>query len=96
MSLGSTIKELRVTKKWTQEQLADEIGKITGTTPTKSNVAQWEHDRISPSPDRIKAIAKLSNTDMTTFVADKTNSNEALVRIEQKLDFIIEQLKNKS
>ena len=50
MSIGSTIKQLRIARKITQEQLASNLG------ITSKAVSQWECDRTSPDISQIPAL----------------------------------------
>jgi|GEM_PF-675526 len=50
MSIGSTIKKLRISKKLTQEELASHLG------ITSKAVSQWECDRTSPDISQIPAL----------------------------------------
>ena len=50
MSIGATIKQLRVARKITQEQLASNLG------ITSKAVSQWECDRTSPDISQIPAL----------------------------------------
>ena len=50
MSIGATIKQLRLSKKLTQEELAANLG------ITSKAVSQWECDRTSPDISQIPAL----------------------------------------
>ena len=50
MSIGATIKELRIARKLTQEELASHLG------ITAKAVSQWECDRTSPDISQIPAL----------------------------------------
>lgn len=50
MSIGATIKQLRIARKLTQEQLASNLG------ITSKAVSQWECDRTSPDISQIPAL----------------------------------------
>jgi len=50
MSIGATIKQLRIARKITQEQLASNLG------ITSKAVSQWECDRTSPDVSQIPAL----------------------------------------
>ncbi len=50
MSIGSTIKQLRIARKITQEELASQLG------ITSKAVSQWECDRTSPDISQIPAL----------------------------------------
>ena len=52
MSIGATIKQLRIARKLTQEQLASNLG------ITSKSVSQWECDRTSPDISQIPALCK--------------------------------------
>jgi len=50
MSIGATIKQLRITRKLTQEELASHLG------ITSKAISQWECDRTSPDISQIPAL----------------------------------------
>ena len=50
MSIGATIKQLRISRKLTQEELASHLG------ITSKAVSQWECDRTSPDISQIPAL----------------------------------------
>lgn len=50
MSIGTTIKQLRISRKLTQEQLASNLG------ITSKAISQWECDRTSPDISQIPAL----------------------------------------
>lgn len=54
--IGRRIKEIRLEKGMTTK----EFGKLFGATD--SNVTSWEKGRTSPTPERLKAIAKIGDT----------------------------------
>ena len=52
MSIGTTIKNLRLARKLTQEELASQLG------ITSKAVSQWECDRTSPDISQIPALCR--------------------------------------
>lgn len=55
--IGLTIKELRKSKKITQKQLAEKIGKV------ESTVRMWELGKNKPQPDSLKKLAEVLEVD---------------------------------
>lgn len=49
--LGERIKQLRVSREWTQGELADRIG------TTKHVISTWERGKANPNPEQIIALA---------------------------------------
>ena len=73
MSIGTTIKQLRIARKLTQEELAVELG------ITSKAVSQWECERTSPDISQIPALCsffqisadELLNIDLQKFEEEK-------------------------
>lgn len=94
MSLGSNIRDIRKSKHLTQEQFGIKISDLTGgNPPSKGNVAAWENDKISPTFERMEAIAKIGNTDLKALGYSSDNIGDTLKRIEDKLDILLENKK---
>ena len=53
MSIGSTIKQLRIARKITQEQLASNLG------ITSKAVSQWECDRTAPDISQLPTLCHI-------------------------------------
>lgn len=53
MSVGSNIKQLRLKKDMTQQELADRLGL------TQNNVTRWESDGATPNVIMAKQIANI-------------------------------------
>lgn len=53
MSVGSNIKQLRLKKDMTQQELADRLGL------TQNNVTRWERDGATPNVIMVKQIANI-------------------------------------
>lgn len=49
--LGERIKQMRVSREWTQEELANRIG------TTKHVISNWERGKANPDPEQIIALA---------------------------------------
>ncbi len=60
--IGRRIKEIRLEKGMTTK----EFGKLFGATD--SNVTSWEKGRTSPTPERLKAIAKIGDTTVEELI----------------------------
>jgi transcriptional regulator with XRE-family HTH domain len=65
----NVLRKIREREGWTQQQLADCIGK------DRSLIAKIECEDASPSVDTAKAIGKALSVDWTIFFADKCESN---------------------
>jgi transcriptional regulator with XRE-family HTH domain len=52
-SLGKRLRQERELRHWTQEQLAEHIGRSV------PSINRWEHDRAEPQPDALKQLAAL-------------------------------------
>jgi len=50
-SLGSKIKELRMGRNLTQDELAIKLNDMFGTTINKSMISKWENNKEDPSLD---------------------------------------------
>lgn len=77
--IGRRIKEIRLEKGMTTK----EFGKLFGATD--SNVTSWEKGRTSPTPERLKAIAKIGDTTVEELIS---NSKK-----EYALKYALERLK---
>lgn len=64
MSIGKKLKELRYEKKLSQEALAGQ------SELTKSSISQMENDRLSPSLNTLRKIAKALGVRITYFFED--------------------------
>ncbi len=53
MTFGQKLKSARKSKKYTQKQLADEIG------AKHNSVSDWENDKNRPDPDTIESICEV-------------------------------------
>ena len=95
MSLGEKIKDIRIKNGWTLEQFGDKIGELTtSNTPIKGNIANWEHNKSQPSPERLKAIASLGNVPVSELLLETASPSktvqEQLQEINSKLDLILQ------
>ena len=69
--IGRRIKEIRLEKGMTTK----EFGKLFGATD--SNITSWEKGRTSPTPERLKAIAKIG--DMTVEELLNWSKNDVII-----------------
>ncbi len=53
VSLGKRLRQERELRQWTQEELAEKIGRSV------PSINRWEHDRAEPQPDALKALTAL-------------------------------------
>lgn len=60
--IGLTIKELRKSKKITQKQLAEKIGKV------ESTVRMWELGKNNPQPDSLKKLSEVLEVDYSELM----------------------------
>lgn len=90
MNLGDRIKELRQNRSWTQDELAQMVGK------DRSNIASYETGRSVPHIDTISAIADLFKVSVdylvgrvsdafATFKSDSDLSPEEEERLQKFL-----------
>jgi transcriptional regulator with XRE-family HTH domain len=76
LSLGKRLKELRNEKKLSQEALANNSG------VTKSSISQMENDRLSPSINTLRKIAKALEVRITYFFEEEEKPD--YIRIVRK------------
>lgn len=85
MSVGDRIKELRVSKKLTQSELADAVGL------TYIQIGRYEKHKSNPSADVLQKIAEilstttdyLMNGSMDALIASKLTDKELLDQFKQ-------------
>ena len=73
MFLNIKIKEARIEKKMTQQQLADELTKLNRKT-SNTAIANWESGLNSPDVETLQLICKILDKDGNYFF-DFSNSN---------------------
>lgn len=79
-SPGMRIKKIRVENSMTQQQFADVLNELTGTTTIlKGSVNNWEHDRNLPNKKRLGAIAHLGNTSVSSIVSGRSFGEKILI-----------------
>lgn len=68
--LGNKIKQIRVDRKETLEQFAENIAKVSGNSikTTKSNVSKWEKGLNVPNDIAIQSIAKLGGMSIDELI----------------------------
>ncbi|MDR1708596.1 MAG: helix-turn-helix domain-containing protein [Candidatus Accumulibacter sp.] len=57
MTTGEKIREERERKKWTQQELADEIKRIKKSSLSRESISQWESDSAKQTPENFFAVA---------------------------------------
>jgi len=65
MKLGSKLKRLRLTRGYTQEELADRCDL------SRSFISQLESDKVSPSVETLERILRVLGTDLKHFFSDE-------------------------
>lgn len=89
MSLGARVKQFRLDKGLTQQQLAEHL------KMGRSNIGHIENDRVAPTSTALKLMAKLFNTtsDFLLYGEDKT-TNTNLENSNQENEVYDQQLKD--
>ena len=65
MTTGEKIQALRTMKGWSQDELAEKLG-------TKGpNISRWETNRITPSADTLREIAKMFDVSVDYLLFDE-------------------------
>jgi len=72
MTIGTTIKNLRIKKNMTQKQL----GKLIGIED--STIRKYESGRLNAKPDTLEKIAKALEIDSETLLFSELNYNRAM------------------
>lgn len=62
--LGKKIKELRTNKGLTQEELADRMNTLFGTSINKSMISKWESGTSEPTLENARYLVQLLNTSL--------------------------------
>lgn len=80
LNIGQKIRELRKSKKISQEELGLEIG------VSRQTVNKWEADIVMPSADNIKVLCEYFNVRADYFISDEAeiNGEIALTTDKQK------------
>jgi len=65
MKMGSKLKRLRLTRGYTQEELADRCDL------SRSFISQLESDKVSPSVETLERILRVLGTDLKHFFSDE-------------------------
>lgn len=63
MSIGETIKNIRIQKKMTQKDLGEKIGGVP-----QQQVGRWENGKVTPKLDTIQKIAIALNVDINDLL----------------------------
>lgn len=71
MTIGNRIAELRKSKGFTQEYVAEQLG------VSRQAVSKWEQDQTSPDTKNLIALAQLLDTDIS-FIAMGTASRDSI------------------
>lgn len=66
-SIGQRIKTMRMTRGWTQQELADKLRCGTST------IGMYETDKREPDLDTIEALADVFNTTISSILGEKAN-----------------------
>ncbi len=89
MDIGHRIKELRIQKNLTQEELADRC------ELTKGFISQVERDHTSPSIATLMDILQCLGTDLSSFFTDETNDDQIVFHQNDYFEKKDEELHNK-
>ncbi|MDO3680398.1 helix-turn-helix domain-containing protein [Paenibacillus ehimensis] len=104
--LGDKIKELRVNRGLSQDELAEKLNKNYGTTINKGMISKWENDLTEPKLETARILALFFNVtldeliglhnDIQTIAAHKEGEDwteEELETIRKFKDFVRSQRK---
>lgn len=58
-SFGAKLKQLRISRGWTQEELAEILNDKYETTYNKSMISKWENEKGEPRMESVRNIADL-------------------------------------
>lgn len=83
---GNKLKELRINRGMSQEQLGNMIG------VTKGNISSYETGRTFPREEKLRAIAKIFNVSFDYLLGDE--QSEADLIKSKSLEIIDEAIKN--
>ncbi|MFL5954767.1 MAG: helix-turn-helix domain-containing protein [Gaiellaceae bacterium] len=95
--VGDRIREARASKGWKQKHLAAEV-EVEPIT-----VSRWERGATTPDLDVLRLVAEATGKPLTYFVSGENEESggldtrvdrleQSLVRLEQKLDLLLERL----
>lgn len=83
MSLGSKLKELRISHKMTLQEMADALNKQNKNSNfNKGRLSKWEHDTDEPRLSSLKQVADLFDVSIDYFFDkdDNTNGNNEVAQ----------------
>ncbi|QTA37941.1 cupin domain-containing protein [Thermosipho ferrireducens] len=84
MKLGIKLKNLRIAKGYTQEELADRCDL------SRSFISQLENDQVSPSIDTLERILRVLGTDLKNFFADDVRK-KIVFRVDERVPMYMEE-----
>ena len=86
--IGQRIKHIRVSRKETLEEFAENIVKVSSNSVKtgKSNVSRWEKGLNKPNDITLQAIAKLGNTTVNQLLNSNTLSDYSTDELIQELE----------
>ena len=86
--IGKRIKHIRVSRKETLEQFAENIIKVSSNSVKtgKSNVSRWEKGLNKPNDITLQAIAKLGNTTVNQLLNSNPLSDYSTDELLQELE----------
>lgn len=76
MEIGNLLKEKRIARKLTQEQLAEQIFVSTKT------ISNWENNKTTPDIDSLILLAKLFHLSLDNLLLEGSNVVENIKKIE--------------
>lgn len=80
-SLGDTLKELRLEKDITLEQLANDLNNIYGTTLNKGMISKWESNKSEPRFEYARYLADYYKVTLD-YLLGVENKNDRKKEIE--------------
>ncbi|MDF7639413.1 helix-turn-helix domain-containing protein [Lactobacillus sp. ESL0791] len=88
-TLNERIRNLRLKKNWSQEELAEKMD------VSRQSVSKWENGDAQPDLDKVVQLGKLFNVSLDTLLAGKDNEQEDTksVNNEQASFYLDEQLR---
>ena len=74
-SFGEKLKKLRIDKRLSQGQLADELNLKFGSTINKSMISKWENNKEEPRMESIRNIVSFFNITLDYLIDNNISEN---------------------
>jgi transcriptional regulator with XRE-family HTH domain len=84
LKLGKKIRNLRISRGYTQEELADRCDL------SRSFISQLENDQVSPSIDTLERILRVLGTDLKNFFASDEKREKIVFRVEERVPMYLD------